>query len=79
MSTDIPACLHLSALHLFVFEALHDFGGSLDCRQLDADLIFIELHVALFDLVRGHNLLEHVGQLTGHIPGHLVSADDHTC
>ena len=60
-----------------VVEMLDNFAGSFVIGELDFDLRFFELHVAVFDLIRWKQLEDGISQFSRYIPLHVGAADDH--
>ena len=56
---------------------LDDFAGSFVIGELDFDLRFFELHVAVFDLIRWKQLEDGISEFSRYIPLHVGAADDH--
>ena len=76
-STNVLICCHLLVLDNLVIHVFYDFGSGFDWVQFELYPLILELDVALFNLVRRHNLIYWVDELAHEIPIHIGRADNH--
>ena len=72
--SDVLVRSDLLLLDHLIIHVLNDFGSSLHRVQLELDPLILKLYVTFFDLVRRHNLINRVYQLTHDVPIHLSRA-----